>query len=246
MRPFPSLPILATLSLIAVAPAAAQHQVTAALSVIDPKGEFDDNTDTGFGFLGTYLHALDAQGIVALGGTGTFQSYGSSDRRAPISSTIPEIVVDVETDNNTAFLQAALQITAPTGTARPYVIGTAGYGWFFTTTSIEDPFTNLQILTDTNQSDGTWIWGGGGGARFQVWQAGPPGGDFVQDRLGIQARDPARAWIDVGLRYLKGDEVEYLREGSLVTDEGEIDIDRRLARSGIELVQYQVGVTITF
>ena len=60
--------------------------------------------------------------------------------------------------------------------------------------------------------------------------------------------DPTRPrlYVDVGARYLKGSEVEYLREGSLVTDDGEFDIDPRLARSEIEMVQYQVGVTVTF
>jgi hypothetical protein len=31
-----------------------------------------------------------------------------------------------------------------------------------------------------------------------------------------------------------------------VTDDGEFDIDPRLARSEIEVVQYQIGVAVTF
>ena len=55
-----------------------------------------------------------------------------------------------------------------------------------------------------------------------------------------------RAYIDLGARYVRGDEVEYLREGSLVTDDGEFNIDRRLARSEIALMQYQIAVTFEF
>ena len=120
---------------------------------------------------------------------------------------------------------------------------TGGGGFFYTTTSLEDTRTDQVILSDTNQSDATWVWGGGGGLRFRVWESTP---DPQQAARGGDAERRARAYIDVGARYLKGNEVEYLKEGSLVTDDGEFDIDPRLARSEIEAVQYQIGVTVSF
>ena len=87
------------------------------------------------------------------------------------------------------------------------------------------------------------MWGGGGGIRFRFWQGRP---SEEEGAFEIEGATLPRAYIDVGARYLKGSEVEYLREGSLVTDDGEFDIDPRLARSEIEVVQYQIGVTVTF
>lgn len=226
--------------------ASAQHQVTAGLAITDPRGEFDVNTDTGFGFTGSYLYALNPGRTVSIGLGGLFQSYGSTERRAQLSSTIPDITVDVETDNNTAFIQGLFQLKAPTGRVQPYAQGMGGYGWFFTTTSIENPFNGQTILSDTNQSDGTWIWGGGGGLLVRVYEGKPRSTLSAYEVVGAQAREPVRAHIDAGARWLGAEEVEYLKEGSLVTEDGEFDIDPRLARSEIELLQYQIAVTVEF
>ena len=227
-------------------PASGQHQVTAGLGISVPRDEFDRNTDTGFGFVGSYLYTLNPSRTVGFGLTGSFQTYGGTDREAPLSSTIPDIRVDVETNNNTAFFQGLLQIKAPTGAVQPYAQGTAGFGFFFTTTSLRDPFDGQTILSDTTQSDGTWLWGGGGGMLIRVYQGEPRTTLSAYERVGVTAREPVRAYIDLGARWLKGGEVEYLKEGSLLTDQGEFDIDPRLARSDIEIIQVQVGLTVEF
>ena len=219
------------------------NQVTAALTISSPRGEFDDNTDTGWGFTGAYVRSITSNRVVGLGLAGSFLGYGSTSRRVPLSSTVPDILVDVETNNNTAFLAGLLEVRVP-GRIQPYVQATAGGGFFYTTTSLQDTENDVVILSDTNQDDATWVWGGGGGIRFRVWEGQP-----VDEQAAPMAEaDPSRSrlYVDVGARYLKGNEVEYLKEGSLVTDDGEFDIDRRLARSEIEMVQYQVGVTVTF
>ena len=215
---------------------------SAALVISTPRGEFDDNTDTGFGFTGSYLRSITSNRVVGIGLSGSFLSYGSTSRRAPLSNTIPDITVEVETSNNTAFVLGVFEVRVP-GRIQPYLQATGGGGFFYTTTSLEDTRTDEVILSDTNQSDATWVWGGGGGLRFRVWESTP---DPQQATRGDEVRPHARAYIDVGARYLKGNEVEYLKEGSLVTDDGEFDIDPRLARSEIEVVQYQIGVTVTF
>lgn len=226
--------------------AVAQHQVTAAFAITDPRGEFDANTDTGYGFTGAYLYAFGRDRIFGLGVTGLVQSYGSTGRRAPLSPTIPELRVDVETTNNTALVQGLVQLKAPTGALQPYLQGTGGFGWFFTTTSLQNPFTNETILRDTNQSDGTWVWGGGGGLLVRVYEGRRRPDVDARGRVLGRGREPVRAYLDLGARALRGDEVEYLTEGTLVTDEGEVDIDRRLVESEIEAVQYQIGLTVEF
>lgn len=227
-------------------PALAQHQVTAAFAITDPRGQFDANTDTGYGFTGSYLYAFGQDRIFGLGLTGLVQSYGRTGRRAPLSPTIPDLRVDVETTNNTAMIQGLVQLKAPTGAVQPYLQGTGGFGWFFTTTSLQNRFTDETILSDTNQSDGTWIWGGGGGLLIRVYEGDPRPDVDARGRVLGQGRDPVRAYLDVGARAVRGDRVQYLTEGSLVTDEGEVDIDRRLVESEIEAVQYQIGLTVEF
>ena len=219
------------------------NQATAALVISSPRGEFDDNTDTGWGFEGAYVRSITGNRVVGIGLSGSFLGYGSTSRRAPLSNTIPDITVDVETSNNTAFVLGLFEVRVP-GRIQPYLQAVGGGGFFYTTTSLEDTRTDQVILSDTNQSDATLVWGGGGGLRFRVWEARPDPEEEASARPELASL--ARAYIDVGARYLKGDEVEYLKEGSLVTDDGEFDIDPRLARSEIELVRYQIGISVTF
>ena len=213
-----------------------------ALTISSPRGEFDDNTDTGFGFTGGYLRSITGNRVVGVGLSGSFLGYGSTRRRAPLSNTIPDITVEVETSNNTAFVLGLLEVRVP-GRIQPYVQATGGGGFFYTTTSLEDTRTDQVIISDTNQSDATWVWGGGGGLRLRVWESTP---DPQQEAARGPRAFRSRLYVDLGVRYLKGNEVEYLKEGSLVTDGGEFDIDPRLARSEIEVVQYQIGVAVTF
>jgi hypothetical protein len=240
---------LLTIVAVALVPSASIAQpegpnlAAGALTISTPRGEFADNTDTGFGFTGTYLRSITSNRVVGIGLSASFLSYGSTSRRAPLSNTIPDITVEVETSNNTAFVLGVFEVRVP-GRIQPYLQATGGGGFFYTTTSLEDTRTDQVILSDTNQSDATWVWGGGGGLRFRVWESTPDPQQAA--RGGDELRPRSRAYIDVGARYLKGSEVEYLKEGSLVTDDGEFDIDPRLARSEIEVVQYQIGVTVTF
>lgn len=214
-------------------PAHAQHRVNVALAVSDPRGEFDVNTDTGYGLVGGYRYGIGG-GVLGIGLEGAFQTYGNARRRAPLSPTIPEIRVDVETSNNSTYLLGAIELEPPTGPVRPFGMLNGGFSLFYTTTSLEDPLTNRRILTHTNKSDWTWVWGAGGGLRIRVHET---------PRL---ERAPSRLWVDLGATWQKGGEVEYLREGTLVTDSGQVDIDRRLARSEIELLLYRLGVTYQF
>jgi hypothetical protein len=235
--------ILSMLMLVAPAGSLAQpegpNQISAAFVISDPRGEFDDNTDTGYGFTATYVRSITANRVVGIGLSGSLLGYGSTSRRVPLSNTIPDITVDVETNNSTAFVLGLFEVRVP-GRIQPYLQATGGGGFFYTNTSLEDTRTNQVILSDTNQSDATWVWGGGGGVRYR----------FVESMPDPDAPGPRPSlrgfYVDIGARYLKGNEVEYLKEGSLVTDDGEFDIDPRLARSEIEVVQYQIGVTFTF
>lgn len=243
-----ALPLLLLL-LAAPAVARAQHQASVGLDIAVPRNAFADNTDTGYGVAASYLYALHPSRSVAIGLMGAFLSYGSTERRVALSSTIPDIRVDVETSNNNGYLQAVFAIKAPTKIVQPYVQANGGFGWFYTTTSLKNPLNNETVLTDTNQSDATWVWGAGGGVQVRVYEAKPEGdalSAYERATAPARRREPLRVYADLGVHYLRGGEVEYLKEGSLVTDDGEFDIDPRLARSEIDVLQYIIGVTFEF
>ena len=247
--PRPAFAFLTAILSVGLVPIAGTAQpegpnlVTASFTISSPHGEFDDNTDTGFGFTGAYMRSITPNGVVSIGLSGSFLGYGSTSRLAPLSNTIPDILVEVETRNSTAFALGTLEVAVP-GRFQPYVQATGGGAFFYTTTSLEDTQFDQVLLSDTNHSDQTWVWGGGGGLRIRVWEASP---EFEDPTVEIEDLGPLpRAYVDFGVRYLKGSEVEYLKEGSLVTDDGEFDIDPRLARSEIETVQYQIGITVRF
>ena len=225
--------VLAAL-LAAPVSAAGQHRAGVAFAFSDPQGEFDTNTDMGYGLAGWYRWGLGAGGMVALGVDVTFQQYGSTRRRAPLSTTIPEITVDIETSNQITYVQGAFEIQPATGRIRPYGVLAGGGGFFWTTSSLQDPETHETILSDTNQSDWTWVYSAGGGLRIQLTE------------MEREDREPGRLFLDLGASWLAGGDVEYLREGSLVTDEGEFDIDTRLTHSEVELILYRIGVTFEF
>ena len=214
--------------------ASAQHRAGAALAITEPRGEFDTNTDTGYGFAMWYRHPFGPGKAFAIGADASMHGYGSTERRAPLSTTIPEISVEIETNNSTAYLEGMLEVMAPRGRFRPYAVLGGGAGLFFTTSNLRDPETDEVILSDTNQSDWTWIWSVGGGLRY-----------LVHERPR-EEREPARFFVDIGATRLAGGDVEYLREGSLITEDGEFDLDRRLTHSEIELIFWRVGVAVEF
>lgn len=240
-----SFALAAALGLALPAAGFAQHEVNASLGISIPRGALDENTDTGWGFAGSYFYALTPKREVGIGVTGSFLNYGSTTRRVPLSTTIPDIRVDVTTSNNMGFLQPAIQLRVPSGAVQPYLVGSAGLAWFQTTTTLKDTRFNQDVLSDTNQSDATWVWGAGGGLQFHVYTGKEPGGISAM-RLGARAREPMRVYVDVGARYLRGGEVDYLKKGSLVTPDGQFDPQENLVRSDIELVQIQIGATFTF
>src|SRR5688500_1045097 len=118
--------IFASLAFAAAIPASALSQpegpnlFSGTLTISTPRGQFDENTDTGFGFTGSYLRSITPNRVVGVGLSGSFLGYGSTRRRAPLSNTIPDITVDVETSNNTAFVLGMLEVRVP-GRIQPYV-----------------------------------------------------------------------------------------------------------------------------
>lgn len=190
-----------------------------------PVGEFADNVDSAGGLSGHFDVAL-GDSIVSLGAEGSYLLYGTESRRVPLSPTIPDIVVTVDTENSVALVHGRVRVQSREGRLRPYVDGLLGFSYLATRTSIDestdcDPW-GCSNLGSTNLDDFTPSLGGGAG--LQVGFGAPP-----------------HAWkLDLSVRYLAGGEADYLREGAIHREGGGAFFD--ISRSRTDMVLVYIGV----
>ena len=222
--------LLATALFLLTLPSIALGQVDISgyFTIALPQGEFDEKVENnGFGFTGQALFSVPGS-PVAIGGSFGGVIYGSETRREPFSTTIPDVTVDVETNNYLLLGHLVLRIQPPTGSFRPYAEGVIGFNYLFTETTIES--REEDIASDTNFDDGVFSYGGGGGIMFMVYEGG--GGR------------PVNVFVDLGARYLKGGKAQYLREGSIRREDGRVLYD--IEESKTDLLAIHIGATVQF
>jgi len=200
-----------------------------------PQGEFKGNVDRagigGAAFVGIAPRAY----AYLLGVEFGFMNYGTEHRREPFSTTIPDVTVDVETQNNFVTGHLIFRLQPNTGLLRPYLEGAVGGNYLFTRTTIENQGGDgEEIASSTNLDDFAFSYGGGGGVQVTVFQRGDE--DFD---IGFQ-----EALIDLRVRYLAGAKAEYLKEGSIRREAGRVVYD--IKKSTTDLLSIQVGVAIRF
>lgn len=197
-----------------------------------PQGEFKDNVDeNGFGIAGEFLYSPSTSPLgigVSLG----FMNYGQESRREPFSTTIPDVEVEVSTTNNIAMGHLLLRAQSKKGHIRPYVEGLVGFNYLFTETKIEDVDDNEEIASSTNLDDGVFSYGGGGGVMVQLYSS-----------KGKKAKI-WRLLFDLRVRYIVGGEAEYLKEGSIKRENGEVVFDK--IKSKTDILTTHLGVTVEF
>jgi hypothetical protein len=158
-------------------------------------------------------------------------NYGSSERREPFSTTIPDVFVRVNTTNNFILGHAILRLQPNTGVFRPYLQGMVGFNYLFTETKIENENNvGQEVASSTNLSDGAFSYGGGAGLMFMVYH---PNDGSISD-----------VYLDLGARYIFGGEAEYLKEGSVRNVNGRVAYDSYT--SATDLLELQIGVTVRF
>ena len=196
-----------------------------------PQREFRKNVDKiGVGAVLNAGYAPEGTPIM-LGLEVGFMNYGSSDRREPFSTTIPDVFVRVSTTNNFILGHAILRLQPNAGVFRPYIQGMAGFNYLFTETKIENENnTGQEVASSTNLSDGAFSYGGGAGLMFLVYR---PDDGGVSD-----------IFVDLGARYVFGGEAEYLKEGSIRNVNGRVAYD--VLRSKTDLLEFVVGVSVRF
>ena len=213
------------------------YQFGGNLTIGLPQGEFGEEVDN-VGIGGTGFFALNfPQSPLAVGASLGFMIYGSETREESWSSTIPDIRLDVTTTNNILNGHLFLRVQPPKGGFLPYLDGLIGFNYLWTETSVkdEDEIGGEEIASSRQLSDITFSYGVGGGLMFRVYQAA--------EKKGI-GRELASVYIDLGLRYLKGGEAEYLKEESIIIEDSQVYYNIR--KSTTDILTIHIGASFAF
>lgn len=205
-----------------------------------PQGEFRDQSDHvggGINLMGGYRFANSP---VMLGIEFGFLNFGTDTREEPLSSTIPDLRVEVENSYNLVHGDLLLRLIAPPAGVRPYVDGLIGFNYFFTETVIRDrdDFFDEEKLSDTNFEDTALSYGFGAGMQIRLWQKE---GEVTRD---IEDVEPSSVYLNLRARYLFGHEAEYLQKGSIEVDDGEVFYN--ISQSNTDLLHIKIGVVVNF
>jgi opacity protein-like surface antigen len=197
-------------------------------STVIPRGEFKQNiSNNGYGVGGQFLVRL-GRSPVSVGADLGYVNYGSERQRLPISRTLPDVTVDVRTNNEILLTHFLVRAQARTGRVQPYADGLVGFKYLVTRTTISDRFSDEVIASTKNLSDATFSYGFGGGVQIHLADVGRRGEVFLDSKV----------------RYLRGSNADYLRKGSIRREGGQVLFDVLSSRTDVMTVQ--VGVTFRF
>lgn len=199
-----------------------------------PRDEFRDNLDRN-GYGGSITGVIHpASSVIGLGIELGFMNYGHETRNEPLSTTIPDVSVRVTNSNNIVLGHLFLRLRQRFGWAEPYMDGLVGFHYLYTDSKIENLRNDEEIASSVNLDDTVFSYGLGGGVMFRLAEV--PVNEGTVDMLGIS--------LDLKIRYLRGGNAEYLKEGSIRRDNGAISYDIRKSRT--DMLLYQVGIMANF
>ena len=195
-----------------------------------PQGEFKENIDRlGVGIGGEFMILTPKPGSpFGIGINAGFINYGDETRREPFSLTIPDVTVDVSRTNNLVNFHLMFRVAPHAGKLRPYLEGFIGGAYIFTETTIKSE-GDEEIASSTNFDDFAWNYGAGGGLMYEVYRNNDDG---------------SALFIDIKVRYLLGSEAEYLKEGSVIIENGQLSYE--VSKSKTDLLTAQLGVIYFF
>lgn len=206
-----------------------------------PQNDFNIQMDDrlGFGLSAMAGYRIDNTPFM-VGVDFGFLNFGIETREEPLSSTIPDLRVEVENSYNLFHGDLLLRVISPEAVARPYIEGLFGFNHFFTETVLRETGafnSDTEILRDTNFRDTALSYGFGAGMQFRVYGQGG-------SRSGINMNGPYSVYIHLASRYMFGREAEYLKEGSIVRNGTNVTYD--VYRSTTDLLHFKFGVTVGF
>lgn len=202
------------------------------LTLAIPSGEFKEKVDNlGFGLSGNInFISPKPKSPFGIGLNLGYIVYGSESRTEPLSTTIPDVFVNIDRTNSLLNFHLLFTVGFPTGRIRPYVEGLFGGSYIFTTTSVKSQGTGEEFASSTNFDDWAWSYGAGGG--FTILLSGDPNTD--QNTI----------YLDLKGRYLFGSEAEYLKKGSVRIVNSRVEYD--VNKSKTDLITIHAGILVYF
>ena len=194
-----------------------------------PVGEFhDQNSDTGLGASFSGVYAI-GRSPFHVGGEFGFAIYGMESHRELFRGTTHDVVLRVDTTYSILLGNVFLRIQPREGSIRPYVDGLIGLKYLVTSTSLSGDETHETVASEIDSGDTALSYGVGGGVQFLL--------------TGRKGR-PVELLLDIGARYLRGGQAEYLRKGS-ITYVDDIIIYNVL-RSNTDMFVPKIGLAVRF
>lgn len=226
------LPVLC-FSLIGTARAQDRFRMNLHFVLGFPLGEFRNNLDRNAigGDISFFYHI--PRSVLSTGISLGFLVYGYETREEPLSPTIPDLTVRVTTTNSVLLGHVYLRIQPREGTFRPYLDSLLGFNYLSTDTSVHGRNQSDNALRSNNFNDLALSYGLGGGAGFSIFE--------------VKKKSGGRAFamnLDLGARWLKGGEAEYLKKGSIRREEGAVIYDK--TRSRTDFVKTYLGLSFVF
>ncbi len=199
-----------------------------------PAGEYKDQIDkTGVGISGEFLYSPTSS-PVGIGVSLGFMQVGDENRREPFSTTVPDVTVEVNTSNNLAQFMLLLRLQPKWGPILPYADGLLGMNYLYTETTIKNASNDEEVASSTNLDDDAFAYGFGGGLMIKAY-----------DKQKSQPDSkPVQVFIDLGARYILGGEADYLKEGSIAREGGQVTYDVTTSKTNITTAH--IGVAINF
>jgi hypothetical protein len=228
-------PILVAIFVIGLGPAvsAQNWQGGIGFQVGLPTGEYKDQVDqTGVGIGGDFLWSPHGAPF-GIGLSVNWFQIGHESREEPFSTTIPDVTVDVETENDLAQFMLLMRFQPKKGDLIPYAEGLVGLNYLYTQTTIKNASNNEDVASSTNLDDHAFAYGLGGGALIKVYDG----------KKKKNAR-PVQVFIDLNFRYTLGGEADYLKEGSIRREDGQVEYDVSQSKTNIAIIR--LGVTAAF
>ena len=199
-----------------------------------PQNEFGENVDNvGISGIGHFAYNFPKSPFLVGLSFGVLM-YGRNTREEPFSETIPDVMVDVTATNMVYLCHFFIRVQPLKGKLRPYLDGLIGFNVLSTDTKVKSQsWLGEGVVRSNIHNDLTLSYGGGAGLMIQVFSKARKrnGGLFS-------------VFIDLGARYLSGAKAEYLTEGSILVEGGQVIYD--VTKSRTDLITTHIGVTFTF
>lgn len=118
------------------------------------------------------------------------------------------------------------------GTIQPYVDGLIGFSYLFTQSRVTDDQEFNEIASSTNFDDVALSGGIAAGTKIRLTE-------ITDQETGRKTR----LYLDLRVRYIRGGEAEYLKEGSITVDNGQMLFDSNYSRT--DLMTFNIGFTLS-